>query len=139
MVWYLSTLSVALYVAVRGFMILRAKRGYRDFENSEHTIFVIRNIIEEISISVSQSCQIRHSLWIPFHGLVLALRSLLPDGPTTLLASLFSRIVLRHLALLWHFRLVDISTSASHQVASCCCSNHLGCLEFPISESVSVW
>ena len=43
MVWYLSTLSVALYIAVRGFMILRAKRGYRDFENSEHIVHLCRS------------------------------------------------------------------------------------------------
>ena len=34
-VWWLSTLSVALYVFVRGFLILRAKRGYRDFDSSK--------------------------------------------------------------------------------------------------------
>ena len=34
-VWYLSTIAVAMYLLVRGFMILRAKRGYRDFENSQ--------------------------------------------------------------------------------------------------------
>ncbi|KAF8627686.1 hypothetical protein AX15_004295 [Amanita polypyramis BW_CC] len=33
LVWWLSTLSVGLYVLVRGFLILRAKRGYRDFDN----------------------------------------------------------------------------------------------------------
>ncbi len=36
MVWYTSSLAVVLYVIVRGFMILRAKRGYRDFENSKN-------------------------------------------------------------------------------------------------------
>ncbi|KAK2459324.1 hypothetical protein APHAL10511_008679 [Amanita phalloides] len=35
LVWWLSTLSVALYVLVRGFLILRAKRGYRDFDNTK--------------------------------------------------------------------------------------------------------
>jgi ABC-type phosphate transport system auxiliary subunit len=34
-VWMLSTLSVVAYVSVRGLLILRAKRGYRDFDNSE--------------------------------------------------------------------------------------------------------
>ena len=33
MVWWLSTLAVLSYIAVRGFLILRAKRGYRDFDN----------------------------------------------------------------------------------------------------------
>ena len=33
-VWWLSTASVLSYAAVRGFLILRSKRGYRDFENS---------------------------------------------------------------------------------------------------------
>jgi len=35
LVWYLSTLAVAVYVAVRGFLILRAKRGFRDFDNTK--------------------------------------------------------------------------------------------------------
>lgn len=35
MVWWLSSLSVVLYVAVRGFLILRTKRGYRDFDNTK--------------------------------------------------------------------------------------------------------
>jgi dolichyl-phosphate-mannose-protein mannosyltransferase len=35
MIWWLSTASVAGYIAVRGFLILRAQRGYRDFENSK--------------------------------------------------------------------------------------------------------
>lgn len=35
MVWWLSTLSVLSYIAVRGFLILRAKRGYRDFDSTK--------------------------------------------------------------------------------------------------------
>ena len=35
MVWWLSTAAVAFYVAVRGLLILRAKRGYKDFDNSK--------------------------------------------------------------------------------------------------------
>ncbi|KAI0915447.1 hypothetical protein AcV5_003665 [Taiwanofungus camphoratus] len=35
MVWWLSTAAVFFYVAARGFLILRAKRGYRDFENTK--------------------------------------------------------------------------------------------------------
>jgi dolichyl-phosphate-mannose--protein O-mannosyl transferase len=34
MVWYLSTFAVVAYSIVRGFLILRAKRGYRDFDSS---------------------------------------------------------------------------------------------------------
>ena len=34
MVWYLSTLAVVAYSVVRGFLILRAKRGYGDFDSS---------------------------------------------------------------------------------------------------------
>ncbi|KAG6331057.1 hypothetical protein ID866_8031 [Astraeus odoratus] len=34
-VWWLSTASVIAYVVVRGFLILRAKRGYKDFENTK--------------------------------------------------------------------------------------------------------
>ncbi|KAF7300996.1 Glycosyltransferase family 39 protein [Mycena indigotica] len=35
MVWWLSSLAVLSYVAARGFLILRAKRGYRDFDNTK--------------------------------------------------------------------------------------------------------
>jgi len=35
MIWFLSTAAIAGYAAVRGFLVLRAQRGYRDFENSE--------------------------------------------------------------------------------------------------------
>jgi len=35
MIWFLSTASIAGYVAVRGLLILRAQRGYRDFENTK--------------------------------------------------------------------------------------------------------
>jgi dolichyl-phosphate-mannose-protein mannosyltransferase len=35
MIWFLSTAAVAGYIAVRGLLILRAQRGYRDFENSK--------------------------------------------------------------------------------------------------------
>lgn len=34
-VWWLSTLAVVSYVAVRGLLILRAQRGFRDFDSSE--------------------------------------------------------------------------------------------------------
>ncbi|KLO17468.1 glycosyltransferase family 39 protein [Schizopora paradoxa] len=33
-VWWLSTLAVVSYVAVRGLLILRAQRGYRDFDST---------------------------------------------------------------------------------------------------------
>ncbi|KAJ7476966.1 glycosyltransferase family 39 protein [Mycena galericulata] len=35
MVWWLSTLAVVGYMAVRGFLVLRAKRGYRDFDSTK--------------------------------------------------------------------------------------------------------
>ncbi|PCH41675.1 glycosyltransferase family 39 protein [Wolfiporia cocos MD-104 SS10] len=35
LIWWLSTAAVFAYVAVRGFLILRAQRGYRDFENTK--------------------------------------------------------------------------------------------------------
>ncbi|KAJ7240005.1 glycosyltransferase family 39 protein [Mycena rebaudengoi] len=35
MVWWLSSLGVFSYICVRGFLILRAKRGYRDFDNTK--------------------------------------------------------------------------------------------------------
>ncbi|KAI0786533.1 glycosyltransferase family 39 protein [Abortiporus biennis] len=34
-IWWLSTTAVALYILVRGFLILRAKRGYKDFDNTK--------------------------------------------------------------------------------------------------------
>lgn len=42
MIWWLSTAAVAFYLAVRGFLILRAKRGYRDFENSKFSVASVR-------------------------------------------------------------------------------------------------
>ncbi|KAI0075395.1 glycosyltransferase family 39 protein [Panus rudis PR-1116 ss-1] len=35
MVWWLSTAAVLAYASVRGLLILRAKRGYKDFDNSK--------------------------------------------------------------------------------------------------------
>ncbi|CDO78273.1 Glycosyltransferase Family 39 protein [Trametes cinnabarina] len=35
LVWWLSTAAVLAYAAVRGFLILRAKRGYRDFDSTK--------------------------------------------------------------------------------------------------------
>ncbi|KAF8219017.1 glycosyltransferase family 39 protein [Tricholoma matsutake] len=35
LVWYLSSFSVLAYMLVRGFLILRAQRGYRDFDNTK--------------------------------------------------------------------------------------------------------
>jgi len=43
MVWWLSTAAIAGYVAVRGLLILRAQRGYRDFENSEQFLLYARD------------------------------------------------------------------------------------------------
>lgn len=34
-IWWLSSVSVIAYIVVRGLLILRAKRGYQDFKNSE--------------------------------------------------------------------------------------------------------
>jgi dolichyl-phosphate-mannose-protein mannosyltransferase len=34
-IWWLSTLAVFSYAVVRGFLLLRAKRGYRDFESTK--------------------------------------------------------------------------------------------------------
>ena len=41
LIWFLSTAAIASYVAVRGLLILRAQRGYRDFENSKHPFICI--------------------------------------------------------------------------------------------------
>lgn len=42
-VWSLSSLAVFGYIAARGFLILRAKRGYRDFENSQYCFSDVAN------------------------------------------------------------------------------------------------
>lgn len=34
-IWWSSTLAAITYMSVRGLLVLRAKRGYRDFDNSE--------------------------------------------------------------------------------------------------------
>jgi dolichyl-phosphate-mannose-protein mannosyltransferase len=39
LVWYLSTWSLLVYLVVRGLLLLRAQRGYRDFENSRYSLF----------------------------------------------------------------------------------------------------
>ena len=41
MVWYFSTAAVFSYALVRGLLILRAKRGYRDFESSKSPTFIL--------------------------------------------------------------------------------------------------
>lgn len=40
LIWFLSTAAIAGYVAMRGLLILRAQRGYRDFENSKHPFYM---------------------------------------------------------------------------------------------------
>ncbi|KAI0092678.1 glycosyltransferase family 39 protein [Irpex rosettiformis] len=35
LVWWLSTAAVTFYAAIRGLLIIRAKRGYKDFENTK--------------------------------------------------------------------------------------------------------
>jgi dolichyl-phosphate-mannose--protein O-mannosyl transferase len=40
-IWFLSTASIVGYVAVRGFLILRAQRGFRDFESSTQHSFPV--------------------------------------------------------------------------------------------------
>ena len=40
-VWWLSSLAVFAYAAVRGILILRQQRGFRDFENSEFAFLLL--------------------------------------------------------------------------------------------------
>ena len=40
MIWFSSTAAIAAYVAVRGLLILRSQRGYRDFENSKQPFYM---------------------------------------------------------------------------------------------------
>jgi len=54
MVWYTSSLAIVLYIIVRGFMILRAKRGYRDFENSKDPSWFCSNMLQLILFSTAK-------------------------------------------------------------------------------------
>jgi len=51
LVWWLSTFSVVLYILVRGFLILRAKRGFRDFDNSEVVFAFLFSLPDNLSLS----------------------------------------------------------------------------------------
>lgn len=97
-IWWLSTLSVALYVSVRGFLILRAKRGYRDFDSSK--LVFASSLFTSPNVPRSQSGEIRLALWVPVRRVGPSLLSILPHGPTALSASLLSRALFRHSPLL---------------------------------------
>lgn len=40
-VWWSSTAAIVAYVAVRGFLVLRAQRGYRDLHQREYSTFLL--------------------------------------------------------------------------------------------------
>lgn len=42
-VWWLSTASIVAYAAIRVLLVLRAKRGYKDLQNSPSPLLVERS------------------------------------------------------------------------------------------------
>ena len=57
----------------------------------------------------SQSCQIRHPLWIPVHRLEPALFPLL-HGSSAILAPLLPCVIFRHFAIVRNLRLDHVDT-----------------------------
>jgi dolichyl-phosphate-mannose-protein mannosyltransferase len=57
MIWFLSTAAIVGYIAVRGILILRAQRGYRDFESSTQHLYVSR-CLSSLTLPLSQGCQV---------------------------------------------------------------------------------
>lgn len=44
MVWWFSTAAVFAYMVTRGILILRAQRGYKDFEDCTYKPFLLRTV-----------------------------------------------------------------------------------------------
>ena len=101
LIWYLSTAGVFAYAAVRGLLILRAQRGYRDFDNSKYRILSCIVYVTSRSLSRSESRQVRHTLRLPFHRLGPSLLALLYHAPSALPAPLLPGALLRHFTVLW--------------------------------------
>ncbi len=107
MVWFLSTASIAVYAAVRGLLVLRAQRGYRDFENSKQPFYMHNT--QQFRLSLSQGCQVRHVMRLPLHGMGLSLFPFLPHEPPAVPAPLSPRPVFCHLTTLRCVRLYDVA------------------------------
>lgn len=136
LVWWLSTAAVLFYAAIRGLLIIRAKRGYKDFENSKpaprpESTFCLTN-------SRSESGEIRHTLRIPFRRMGSSLFPLLFDGSPVVLAPLFSSAVLRHSALLRRVRSCHICFTPSRTTTDRSSPGHSSYLELCVLEPARV-
>ena len=56
MIWWLSTAAVGFYASIRGLLILRSKRGFKDFENSKCYCDVPQ--FSYLTLHNSQGCQV---------------------------------------------------------------------------------
>ena len=135
--WWLSTASVIAYVSVRGFLILRAKRGYRDFESSECFCILVELLTEHLCLS--QGRQVRFHLRLPVHGVVSALLPVLPHGPTVVPASLSPCTLLLHPALLLCIRPGHLDLEAQNPSASGFCPSPYCFLQLPALRASRVW
>ena len=137
MIWWSSTLAVILYALARSLLILRQKRGFRDFENSAFTPSPRPCIL--IRFFDSQSCQIRHPLRISLYRLVSSLPPVLPYGTPAFPAPLFSCTLFCHSPLLCHFRSGHEYVETESEVTGCGCVDYFGDLEFPTFCAVGLW
>lgn len=137
MVWYLSTAAVVSYMIVRGLLILRAKRGYRDFENSKFRHYF--DIGHHIHPSISQSRQVRYVMWIPLHGMEFALLPLLPHGSSAVPSPLLPRSLLRHPSLMCFLRSRHVHSATSNSTSDHCCAPDYRYLELRISQPSRIW
>ena len=112
MIWFLSTAAIAGYVAVRGLLVLRAQRGYRDFENSKQP-FYMYNAQQFKTVYLSQGCQVRHAVRLPPHGMGSSLSPILPHESPVIPASLSPRPVFCHPTALRYIRLYDVNAPST--------------------------
>lgn len=93
-IWWLGTASVLAYVAVRGFLIIRAQRGYKDFLNSEPPLLLHGSIRLTQTFLESRCRQSRPTLRLPLPRMVSPLPALLPHGTAVIPPSLSPRALL---------------------------------------------
>jgi hypothetical protein len=141
MVWLLSTASIAGYVAVRGFLILRAQRGYRDFESSTQYFYVPHGLFQQSNPPppFSQGCQVRHAMWLPLHGVESPLLPVLPHESPVIPASLSPRPVFRDLTALRGIRLFDVDAASTLASPNRGSSYNSCYLEFLDLQPACVW
>ena len=65
LMWYLSTLSVAAYILVRGFLILRARKAFKDIGSTVRLAYLPFTPLS--NVSSSQSREMRLNLRFPLH------------------------------------------------------------------------